>query len=190
MSALLKREVAKYERIWTFQEYRKVSHGLTLWNRQRGLFPAEFSSCLDIGCGLGLLYTHLGSLGYDAYGVDLARNCLASSGDARSADRSRFVVMNLWEMSFMRRFDLGVCTDVMEHIPEEKIQQTLQSIAACCREVLFKISYWPSNDLGGPKLHLTRRREAWWVEQMRSICGRVVSHRAPEGQVLCTWATA
>ena len=159
-------ERQKYEAVWHHSAYRYKCHGLDLWQKHRGIFPEHFKSTLDIGCGLGYLMAAWNEDGYDAWGVDLAANCLDTSV-ARHWGK-RFVVANLWEMELGMRFDLGVCADVMEHIPEEKVPLALERIARHCDETIFSIANSPSNFLGY-NLHLTQKPLDWWLGMFQSV---------------------
>lgn len=162
-------ERAKYERAWSAAEYRTACHGHALWHGRRDLYPEHFASALDIGCGTGRLLAEWNAAGIDAWGVDIADNAL----DQEIAERwgHKVVTACLWEMEWSRRFDLGSCTDVMEHIPPEHVAETLRRIAACCDVVVFKIAHSP-NQLGGGVLHLTLQPWPWWVAEMQAVGGR------------------
>lgn len=161
-------EREKYERVWGLGEYRVACHSLSLWRNRRELFPARFRSALDLGCGTGRLIAEWAGAGVDAWGVDIASNCLDSEVSERLADRVRIAC--LWEMEWSEVFDFAVCTDVMEHIPPERVAKTLERIAGCCDEVLFKIAHSP-NQLGGEVLHLTLEPADWWIAQMEAVGG-------------------
>lgn len=163
-------ERAKYQRAWTAPEYRRACHGRALWLKRRDLFPAVFDSALDIGCGLGYQFAAWCDAGIDAWAVDIAENCLAD--DVRRDWGRRLVVVPLWEMTWARTFDVGLCADVMEHIPPKMVRRSLERIAACCEVVVFKIAHEP-NSLGDDVLHLTLEPVDWWMDAMQRVSGRV-----------------
>ncbi|KKL15753.1 hypothetical protein LCGC14_2502440 [marine sediment metagenome] len=169
--ANLERE--KYEAVWSLDIYRIKCHSLNLWENHREIFPENFRTALDIGCGLGYLMAAWNEEGYDAWGIDIAANCLASDISARWG--KRFIVENLWEMELGVHFDLGICADVMEHIPEEFIERTLKNIARHCNETIFSIANFSSNSLGH-NLHLTQKPLDWWLGMFQSV--------GPEPEVL------
>ena len=157
-------ERAKYVKTWADPVYRLACHGLKLWRERAELFPPDVRSALDIGCGTGRLLQHWIAIGLDAWGYDIAENCLDSDVALVAAHRVRYGA--LWDMDWGERtFDLGVCTDVMEHIPEELVPAVVERIGACCRFVVFKIAHSP-NHLGEEILHLTLRPHEWWVDRM------------------------
>ena len=162
-------ERAKYERVWQEDAYRQVCHSKVLWDEHRDCFPDEFDSVSDIGCGLGLMIAEWAELGKSAQGVDIAApHCL----DPRVAEKygSRVLSAPIWKMfiPYGRRLDVGVCADVMEHIPRDKVEASLHHIAGCCKYVVFKIDHAP-NSFIGETLHLTLEPVEWWITQMRGM---------------------
>ncbi|MCH7573610.1 MAG: class I SAM-dependent methyltransferase [Candidatus Marinimicrobia bacterium] len=168
--AIAQAEREKYLAVWQIPAYREKCHGLDLWRNHRDLFPEAPATALDIGCGLGLLYRHLLGEGIDAWGVDFAPNCLDPF--VRRVLGYRFIEACLWDLDLGRHFDLGICADVMEHIPEQKVPQTLARVGNHCEEIIFKIANYPSDSLGH-RLHVTRRDSAWWELLIRSQGGNV-----------------
>lgn len=163
-------ERAKYERVWMLPEYRLANHGLGLWLCDRDLFPANFASALDIGCGNGRLWRAWYESGIDAHAVDHA----LAAPDTWLAASVRFTRQCLWTMHFDRIFDVGVCADVMEHIPPEKVARVLARIAEACDFVVFKIANYPSA-FGDAALHLTLQDADWWLAKLQQY-GTAAEH--------------
>lgn len=164
-----RREADKYRAAWAAAPLRPMSHSLRLWEAHAGRIPGSVASGLEIGCGRGLLMAAWNEQGIDGWGVDIADNCL--NPEALSW-RHKFSCQCLWRMEFDRRFDVGVCADVMEHIPEEMVAPSLERVARVCRVVLFKIANFPCAR-NGRVLHLTLRGAGWWSQQMQAIGGSV-----------------
>ncbi len=162
--SLESRERSKYEMAWSHEEYRLVCHGHRLWSERSDLFPPLPSSALDIGCGLGWLVNEWTDQGIDAWGVDIAANCLDPNMSGH------FEQVCIWDMDLGRTFYLGVCADVMEHIPTEMVPRTLSKIAAHCEVVLFKIAH-EINTFHGETLHLTLQPARWWMSEMNRVGG-------------------
>jgi 2-polyprenyl-3-methyl-5-hydroxy-6-metoxy-1,4-benzoquinol methylase len=159
-------ERAKYKRVWQEDTYRQVCHSKVLWDEHRDCFPVDFGSALDIGCGLGLMISQWRADGKIAYGIDIADNCLDDRNNSVFVSFRPLWVMKDWALPF----DVGVCADVMEHIPRDKVVRSLRRIAACCKHVVFKIDH-ASNSFIGETLHLTIEPVEWWIAQMNSIAG-------------------
>jgi hypothetical protein len=79
------------------------------------------------------------------------------------------------------QFDGVICTDVMEHIPEEEVLETLTDIRSYARLWCFiSICCRPAkkNLPDGRNVHVTIQNEAWWLEQIA-----VVFNGAPDAHV-------
>lgn len=169
-------ERTKYERVWQEDAYRQVCHSKVLWDEHRDCFPDTFHSALDIGCGLGLMIAEWNAQGINTHGIDIAENCLFA--DVEESYRHKFRVYEIWNLKWEewpdrwwdKRFDVGVCADVMEHIPIEFVDESLRRIAKYCRHVVFKIDH-ATNSFIGETLHLTIEPVEWWIAQMNAITG-------------------
>lgn len=62
------------------------------------------------------------------------------------------------------RYDLGICTDVMEHIPHEEIDDTLQKHALTAPDWLYIIHMFPANQKlpDGSNAHVSQHNAEWW----------------------------
>lgn len=171
---LLYAEQAKYREAYANPHYSSGNQGKTLLSNFPGLFAPLFGSrgrFLDIGCGNGLLYSHMIEKGLDAWGIDFVHVL------SPFAYKSRFVQANLWDENLLRtlrkqaafrnRFDFAVCADVMEHIPPEMVATALQNISRLSRVTLFEIANYPSGF--GKELHLSLQEADWWIEQMSAF---------------------
>jgi 2-polyprenyl-3-methyl-5-hydroxy-6-metoxy-1,4-benzoquinol methylase len=157
------RERAKYEKVWSLPQYRVANQALQLWQRHRGIFPVHPRHALDIGCGNGRLFQQWNAEGIDGHGVDFAPNAL----DKDHPNADKFTLQCLWAdaLIFGRpgMFDLGVCADVMEHIPPERVDDVIRNAATHCALVIFQIANYPSR-FGD--LHLTLRNAEWWLAKL------------------------
>lgn len=160
MDAVSVREAAKYDAAWKDRGYRVKCHSLQLWKEHREVFPSALTSAIDLGCGTARIVPVWLNAGVDAYGVDLVPS---RAVDTRIYVKhsERFYAASLWDFHPGRMFDLGVCTDVMEHIPPDRVMDALKCIGDCCRQCLFLIANFPSR-FEGQTLHLTLRDGDWW----------------------------
>jgi 2-polyprenyl-3-methyl-5-hydroxy-6-metoxy-1,4-benzoquinol methylase len=152
-------EREKYRTMWAFDSYRERSPGLRfLADALKKLSPMPASSIVDLGCGTGRVSAELQRLGFDVTGVDIADNaCTEFTGP--------FVTASLWSLpEDLGRFQYGFCADVLEHIPTERVAQTLASIAGHASTVYFQIANFVCHegDKIGEHLHLTVKPLAWW----------------------------
>jgi hypothetical protein len=66
--------------------------------------------------------------------------------------------------------DVGLCGDVMEHLPEKWVAGSFAAIASkapvCYFQICGVIDVW--GDRIGERLHLTIKPQAWWLDKMRA----------------------
>ena len=147
LSADAMAEKLKYDDLWKQPVYRVKSHGLDLWTTRRDLFPAEFDSVVDLGCGHGRFFATMIKEGKNAYGVDFDPAYL--DPEIREKYGDRFFAQCLWELDMPGKyFDLGVSTDVMEHIPEAHVGEAIEHMSAHCAKMIYKIACHGSKSLG------------------------------------------
>jgi SAM-dependent methyltransferase len=80
----------------------------------------EFRSVLDVGCGQGSPLEEIEERrpGVELAGVDLSEQAVTLA--RRRLPRASFSVLDLTEGPLDRTFDLIVCSDVLEHIPDDR----------------------------------------------------------------------
>jgi SAM-dependent methyltransferase len=154
-----------YEDIWTNTAYRRVAPGERhIMLMLEALKPHIGDSFIDFGCGTGRPAKELQKRGYGVLGVDFAYNCLDADVDIP------FLVADLTELPQLSA-KFGYCTDVLEHIEPERVDEVLSGIARCVRVgVFFSIAIVDDNFgpvLVGKQLHLTVKDGEWWREKLR-----------------------
>ncbi|TWA68397.1 tetratricopeptide repeat protein [Azospirillum baldaniorum] len=169
-------EGEKYRKMWSVDAYRTFSPG----EAQAGRFDLPSllrrfgaRSVLDAGCGSGktsrYILTHAPGE-FDLHGFDIADNCLDPFFDPI---KDRYLTVGcLWRREdVVGDYDAVICTDVMEHIPTDKVPDVLANLRAVCRRVAF-FGIALVDDVFGPlelgePLHLTVKPPDWWLERLR-----------------------
>lgn len=115
-----------YERNDRWLEFfGKVADGIV-----RDLHP---TSVLDAGCAMGFLVETLVQRGVDAYGIDISEYAIS---EVHESVRDRCRVQSLTE-PLERRYDLITCIEVVEHIPPEDCDATLDNLCAATDRLLL-----------------------------------------------------
>lgn len=159
-------EQSKYEKMWSFDDYRERSPGMRFLNDAlKRLQMPPGASVVDLGCGTGRVSAELQRLGFDVTAVDIANNaCQEFDGN--------FVAACLWDLpEMLPHFEYGFCADVLEHIPTERIDQCLENIARHTGTVYFQIAnfYCHMGDRIGESLHLTVKPVGWWAQRLQHV---------------------
>ncbi len=163
------RERAKYEQIWTHDVYRKTAPGESMVDMAVELLDMkQGQSVIDFGCGTGRASAKLLAMGYDVLSIDHAANCV----DAGIA--LNFKQACLWDLPDVTA-DIGYCTDVMEHIPMEKVGAVLAGIARTTKKAFFNIATRDDSlgSLIGKKLHMTVIPASDWLKLMQGYWSSV-----------------
>ena len=152
-------ERKKYERMWSHPAYREWSPGQTALEdalRWLELLPGE--RVIDFGCGTARVANELREMGHDVLAIDHV--------DAREHDVP-FLQANLWELANVYGH-AGICCDVMEHIPTERVDEVLRAIANSVPRCFFTISHEVDTMGGliGQDLHLTVKSPEWWLQKL------------------------
>jgi len=168
-------EALKYGELWKHPEYRAVAPGEELAQvflaQAR---PKPGADVIDFGCGTGrgaLMLVLLGRVRVTM--VDFVRNCLdpeLQEALTTQADVLRFVKHDL-EQPFRIAAEYGFCTDLMEHIPAARVDQTLANILASAQHCFFSIATVEDRcgALIDAPLHLTVRPYHWWLTKLASL---------------------
>jgi len=117
----------------------------------------EPSSVLDVGCGLGGWLAAFKSLGVRRiYGID--GHSIASSSLMIGEDEFRRTdIAKPLEIS--ERFDLVVCLEVAEHLPEERAESFVEDLTRCSDIILFSAAI-PNQ--GGVQ-HVNEQWQSYWA---------------------------
>jgi SAM-dependent methyltransferase len=159
-------ERAKYAECWQSDVYRKACHGLALWRDHRAFFPANPGSVLDIGCGTGRLFGHLRDNGIHATAIDLVDGLDPEIREKYGHWFHALPIQDIGDLGV--RFSLGVCCDVMEHLPESEVDAALRAIRAATDTSVFMIANHVSTHLGH-ELHLTQQPPEWWQAKLQAV---------------------
>jgi SAM-dependent methyltransferase len=165
-------EAEKYGKLWALPEYRKVAPGeATAQDFLRQARPRPGAEVIDFGCGTGrgaLMLALLGGLKVTM--VDFVRNCLDPELEealTTQAHALTFVKADL-ERPLPMVAEYGFCSDVMEHIPPDRVDTVLDNILKAAQHVFFSISTTEDScgTLIGEPLHLTVQPFGWWLQRL------------------------
>jgi len=164
-------ERSKYVKAFSRQRYREKSpHYRCVGKIEQWMSEYGYTRYANFGCGSGLLDRHLLK---HSKGILVDHVNSLHSDVAGSPNLEKFIEASLFMDFEPFSCDFGVCCDVMEHIPEHKVEKALENIANRCREVFFQISLNESGEKDiekyGGHLHLTVKEPDWWDEKLKKV---------------------
>ena len=176
MDALAEKERQKYERLWgSFPEYGE-SYDTPLANillKYFGSRVCEGDSIIDFGCGSGRTAVVWLAANLKVRLVDFCDNSLSPDIFLLSVGpnpKVSFYQECLWSLpDSLKPADWFSCFDVLEHIPESKVEVVLKAISIRMRKgglmsIALREDVWGKEI--GEKLHLTVRPYEWWKERV------------------------
>jgi SAM-dependent methyltransferase len=110
---------------------------------------------LDAGCGVPMLVEELRDRGVEAWGVDLSEYAIAQ---AREDIRPFCKAASITD-EFERDYDLILCIEVIEHLPERFAEQAVANLAGHTGQLLFS----STTDAGGDPSHVNVHPHEHWV---------------------------
>ena len=114
-------------------------------------------SMLDAGCAIGLLVETLRGRGVDAWGIDISEYAISQVPEALKP----YCRVHSVTQPFGRHFDLIVCIEVLEHMPQPQSEAAVANLCRHSDDILFSSS---PDDFKEPT-HFNVQPPAYWAEQ-------------------------
>lgn len=137
--------IAQYREIHAQKVYGRSSEVMVGYIQRPLDDLPKIRSVLDFGCGQSRLVDWIGAInGAKVYRYDPA-------------------IPEFAEMP-VDKVDLVICTDVMEHIPEEDVSDILATIRSLSKHAFFNISVRSAKEIlpNGENAHCTVQPPPWW----------------------------
>jgi predicted TPR repeat methyltransferase len=148
----IRRGVSGYEN-YKWLPSRSISEALDIKHNFR------FKSCVDYGCAKGFMVRALRLLGSDAHGEDISEYALSTAPEE---------VKPYLSLPNNKCYDLLLCRDVLEHIPEDDLPKLIKQLSKKAEQFFFII---PLGDFNRFRIreyeiditHVTKKDEEWWI---------------------------
>ncbi|MFA5340201.1 MAG: 6-hydroxymethylpterin diphosphokinase MptE-like protein [Clostridia bacterium] len=133
---------------------------------------------LDVGTGFGQVVAYLRNKGYESYGCDF------SDGTRRFWEMGNITqfctVCPAHKMPYLDdEFDVVSCTEMFEHIPEDKVLDTLKEIYRVGRGdfifsyALMRAFHKMPHD--GSEPHITLKTSDWWIRKVQEAGFNIIA---------------
>jgi 2-polyprenyl-3-methyl-5-hydroxy-6-metoxy-1,4-benzoquinol methylase len=114
----LEEKYLQYTDYHHFPGGRKRLRIITKYCEKRSLRLGRRLRVLDVGCGNGAISLPVASLDHSLLGIDISPESVELASHKNLFPNARFMVHNLMEKSLPEKFDLVICSEVLEHLPE------------------------------------------------------------------------
>ena len=166
---LLGKEDKKYSDLWENNyndaRWRKLAGKVIKLKKRYSKIP----SLIDFGFGTGNSMDFFEENGFNVAGTEISSYSIENQ-----RKKGRVVYhTSLDDLSMLEdnQFNIGFCNDVIEHIPTELVDKSLEEMTMVCSEYLF-ISVCPNPShhlsLDGENLHLTVKPKQWWEKKFEN----------------------
>ena len=167
--SLKTQERRKYEKCWNHDAYRNMAPGEVLVQDVLSNINKS-EKIIDFGTGTGRGAKIIHDNGNPVVMIDLADNCLDPEVKKALDPNFRFLEECLWDELHVEG-DYAYCTDVLEHIPPEKVDDVLKNIVKACPKGYLNISTIQDHfgTVLGEALHLTVEPWDWWAHKVQEF---------------------
>jgi len=161
------KEKEKYQKIWRFKEYSIYSNECNnLETIYKWAIKKPIKNITIVGCGEGYGLHYFAQKGYNVLGIDIV--------NVNRFSQYKFVESPIWQANIPYYLDYGysdliIAIDVLEHIPPEKLDNTLKNISNSCKFFYFSI-FCKEDNMGkliNDNLHLSVLKPEEWLAKIR-----------------------
>lgn len=182
-------EKARYDAAYSTGKYIPTN-GIEYWKYMNKSFRfGKAKKILDVGTGIGQVVAYFRNHGYEAYGTDISEKITKYWHMGNIAQFCKVCPAN--ELPFEDGFfDIVACTEVLEHIPAEKIVDSLKEIRRVGSGD-FIFSYALGRALhkmphDGSEPHITIKPVDWWAEKFREAGFVIIDMIMNRAQTSCS----
>jgi len=144
-------------------DFGNLQRGVGIW-RFVTKFYDDFNKGLDVGCGRANGVQFSRENGFDVYGCDISDAAMKCWKERGVSEYCKVAPANKLPYKD-QEFDFIVCSEVLEHIPEENINDTLKEIFRVGSDkYLFTIALGEEKIkiAGYIQTHITIKSPEWW----------------------------
>jgi 2-polyprenyl-3-methyl-5-hydroxy-6-metoxy-1,4-benzoquinol methylase len=153
-----------YNEVYDNYDYRQIINSKIKQNFIDDFVATHNGSVLDAGCGVGYSLKKLHEEGVDILGIDFSQICCENY--LKGLPHKCISIMDFCKK--FPKYDSIICTDVLEHIPENELYDNLIWLANTGEHALYGIANHSDIKLG-KELHLIQKNLQWWTETLKKF---------------------
>lgn len=125
----------------------------------------EPDSLIDIGCGTGAVIDELGKNGIKVVGFDYSEAALKICRE-KGLSVTSFDIEAEPQIPDAH-FDVALCTEVAEHIPEEHANYLIDMLTTLAPQVVFTAAFPGQADIENHD-HVNEQEQPYWIEKFKA----------------------
>jgi len=148
------------------------------------LIERPVRSILDVGCGEAAWRSHFldERPKADYLGVDSSEYVVERFGRTRGIRAGTFGTLG--QIGITERFDLIVCSDVLQYVRTEEMGPGLRAVAGMLDGVAYLEAFTDADELEGDKRHWHQRTPTWYRQAFRAAALTAVGMQCYVGERL------
>lgn len=149
--------IALYQEYHATERFKNLGQNTFHADKAVASYP-DAASVLDFGCGNGYAVRKMRDAGHNWFGLEY------SQAAYEKFLREPYFFVGEASQFEDQQFDMLYSTEVLEHIPEPEVEETIEHLCRVTARYMFlTISLRPSAD--NNRYHCTLRPRAWWEER-------------------------
>ena len=137
----------------------EVKHFLMMSEWKKYFKP---ETILDLGCGLGMYGFAADSMGIIYRGIDKSKWAI----DNTKYSHLDITIGDIRDKHDFKDYDLVLVVDVLEHLEEKDLDQTLENIKGYGKHFLFSIPVKGDPNLLADPTHKIHKSQEWWINKL------------------------
>jgi 2-polyprenyl-3-methyl-5-hydroxy-6-metoxy-1,4-benzoquinol methylase len=165
------KEKMRYDAAYSTEKYTPENAIHAYQELMKPILKYKFKKVLDVGCGIGQGVAIMRNKGIEAYGIDISEKIVPFWEEGNITQFCQVACAD--KIPFPDDyFDLVICTEVMEHVPEEGVRDVLREIKRVGKQFFFTIALATAVHKmphDGSEPHICVKSPQWWKDVFEEL---------------------